>query len=420
MDNRIYKEFYDIADRNIELVNRAEVKLSGKKSTLEDIRLFNQLKVLAAFRDQGLSQSDFFSATGYGYGDVGRDKIEKIYAQIFHAEDCIVRPSIASGTHALSTVLFSILNYGQELLSVADHPYDTLQEVIGIKGNEAGNLLEKGIKYSHLPLKEGKIDLTALNLALESKPGLALIQRSTGYTDRRAFLLDEIGEAISLVKEKSPETVILVDNCYGEFTEKREAIEVGADLMAGSLIKNPGGGIAISGGYIAGRKDLVERCMNHLTAPGLGRETGLSFNTNRLTLQGLFMAPHVTIEALKGAILFSLVYEELGYECIPASNQKRSDIIAAIKFEDPNKLIAFCQAVQKAASVGAQVLPMAWDMPGYSDQVIMASGGFIDGSSIEVSADGPLREPYIAYYQGGMVYEQAKLACLLTLEAVNK
>lgn len=420
MNNQIYQRYYALRPETLMRITRAENLLAERFSALDELRSANQLKVLYAMQQNGLSQSDFYSPTGYGYGDTGREKTERIFRDVFHAEDALVRAGITSGTHALATVLFALVGHGQTLFAATGHPYDTLQEVIGIKGEEVGTLLERGAKYEMLPLEHGKINLAALPEALKTHPRLVLLQRSTGYTNRRAFTIDELGEAITVIRKASPESIIFVDNCYGEFTETREPLDVGADLMAGSLIKNPGGGIAISGGYIAGRKDLVERCMNHLTAPGIGKDTGLSFGTTRLTLQGLFFAPHVTIEALKGALLFAAVYEDMGYSCMPALSDPRSDIIEAITLGEGKKVEAFCRAVQKAASVGADVVPLPWDMPGYSDPVVMASGGFIDGSSIEVSADGPMREPFIVYYQGGVVYEQVKSACLLTVEALNQ
>ena len=420
MNNQIYQRYYALRPETLMRITRAEKLLAERFSALDDLRSANQLKVLHAMQQNGLSQSDFYSPTGYGYGDTGREKTERIFRDVFHAEDALVRAGITSGTHALAIVLFALVGHGQTLFAATGHPYDTLQEVIGIKGEEVGTLLERGAKYEMLPLEHGKINLAALPEALKAHPRLVLLQRSTGYTNRRAFTIDELGEAIAVIRKSSPESIIFVDNCYGEFTETREPLDVGADLIAGSLIKNPGGGIAISGGYIAGRKDLVERCMNHLTAPGIGKDTGLSFGTTRLTLQGLFFAPHVTIEALKGALLFAAVYEDMGYSCMPALSDPRSDIIEAITLGSGEKVEKFCHAVQQAASVGADVLPLPWDMPGYTDPVVMASGGFIDGSSIEVSADGPMREPFIVYYQGGVVYEQVKLACLLTVEALNQ
>lgn len=417
--NRGYVELFGVSAKSIEIVDRAERRMAERFRSLEAIRSYNQLKLLEAFQRNELAQADFFSATGYGYGDRGREKTEAIFRDVFRAEDAVVRPSIASGTHALSTVLFSLLNAGDELLAATGDPYDTLLEVIGIRGNEVGTLLEKGVTYRSVKLlSSGKPDFEGLREALKRKPKLVEIQRSTGYSDRRAFTIAELEEMISFVKKESPESLVLVDNCYGEFTETKEPIEVGADIIAGSLIKNPGGGIAVSGGYIAGREDLVTRAINHLTAPGLGKETGLTFNTTRTTLQGFFLAPHITVEAMKGALLFAAAFEDAGFGVVPAVDDPRSDIIQSVLLGDEEKVIAFCRAVQRAASVGSMVVPYPWDMPGYSDQVIMASGGFIDGSSIEVSADGPLREPYIVYYQGGIVYEQAKLACLMALDGV--
>ena len=407
-----------------EILERIEEKERALESSFLEIEKtcsYNQLKVLHSFQKNMLSQSDFFSATGYGYGDTGRGKAEAIFRDVFKAEDCLVRPSIASGTHALAIVFFALLEKGDTLLEATDHPYDTLQKVIGIRGEEKGNLIEKGIHYQVLSLKKDhSIDYDRLKEAFEKPVKMVELQRSTGYTDRRAFTMEEMEKAIEIIKKASPQTIIMVDNCYGEFTQKIEPLEIGADIMAGSLIKNPGGGIALSGGYIAGKKDLIERCINHITAPGLGRNTGLTFDTTRLTLQGFFLAPHITKEARKAALLFASVFQEEGFECIPSLSDPRSDIVQAIKFKDPDLLIAFCRAVQKAASVGSEVVPYPWDMPGYSNQIIMASGGFIDGSSIEVSADGPIRPPYIAYYQGGIVYEQAKLACMLALQDVRK
>lgn len=418
----IYGKFFNIDIEITKEVLEAEKRLKDNFLELEKIRTFNQLKVLKAFQDNGLSQADFFSATGYGYGDTGRDKTERIFRDVFGAADCIVRPSIASGTHALSTILFALLEKGDSMLAATGHPYDTLKQVIGIDGNEVGNLMSKGISYRHVPLKsDGSIDYEGLDMALQKdKYKLIELQRSTGYSDRRAFTINELARAINFIHERQPEAIVMVDNCYGEFIETMEPVQVGADIMAGSLIKNPGGGIAISGGYIAGRKDLIELCINHLTAPGLGRDTGLTFSTTRTTLQGFFLAPHISIEALKGAMLFASVYENRGYKCTPSTLDPRSDIIQAISLNNPEKLVCFVRSIQKAASVGSEVVPYPWDMPGYEDKVIMASGGFIDGSSIEVSCDGPMREPYMAYYQGGLVYDQAKLACMLSLQAISE
>lgn len=408
----LYKVPYDVAT----FVQECERSLEAQFDTLDEIKQFNQLKVLRAFQKNELAQADFFSATGYGYGDGGREKTERIFRDVFAGEDAIVRPSISSGTHALSTVLFALLEKGDTLLAGTGHPYDTLMEVIGVRGEQLGTLIEKGIRYDYVPLQEDhSIDIQGIVDKIDNTTKIVELQRSTGYSDRRAFTIDELEEAILRIHERKPDVIVMVDNCYGEFTEKREPIEVGADIIAGSLIKNPGGGIAISGGYIVGKQELVTRCMNHLTAPGLGKDTGLTFGTTRGTLQGFFLAPHITMEALRGAMLFAEVFRKEGYGVVPKVDDPRSDIIQSIELGDPDKVIAFCRAVQNAASVGSVVVPYPWDMPGYTDQVIMASGGFVDGSSIEVSADGPLREPYTVYYQGGIVYEQAKLACMLAL-----
>lgn len=414
-----YKNYFSLSPQALHAVSQAEECLSERFRSLELIRTHNQCKVLAAFQKNELAQADFFSATGYGYGDTGREKTERIFRDVFCAEDAVVRPSIASGTHALSTVLFSLLQPGDFLLAATGDPYDTLQEVIGLRGDEVGTLLEKGIRYQSCALlDDGKIDYDALEKALSDAPKLVEFQRSTGYSHRRAFTIEELEKAMAFVRARAPEAILMVDNCYGEFTDRREPIEVGADIIAGSLIKNPGGGIAVSGGYIAGRKDLVARCINHLTAPGLGKETGPTFGTTRTTLQGFFLAPHITVEAMKGALLFGEVFHQEGYRVVPDVDDPRSDIIQAIDLGDADKVVAFCRGVQAAASVGSTVTPYPWDMPGYSDPVVMASGGFIDGSSIEVSADGPMRPPYTVYYQGGLVYEQAKLAAMRALEAV--
>ncbi len=417
----LYKKAFDMPENIVIEVNEAEQRLKARFDRLEAIKNFNQLKVLKAFQDHRISQADFFSATGYGYGDRGREKTEYVFRDTFKAQDCIVRPSIASGTHALSVILFALLEKGDNMLAAGGHPYDTLKQVIGIEGNEPGNLLSRGVGYQHLDLLDnGQIDYERLDKILEKKFKLVELQRSTGYSNRRAFTISELEEAIGFIHERQPDAIIMVDNCYGEFTDKQEPTELGADIMAGSLIKNPGGGIALSGGYIAGRKDLVELCMNHLTAPGLGKDTGLTFGTTRTTLQGFFLAPHITMEALKGALLFASVYEKRLYKCMPSLSDPRSDIIQSIELNDPDKLVAFVRSIQKAASVGSDVVPYPWDMPGYKDKVIMSSGGFVDGSSIEVSCDGPMRPPYTAYYQGGLVYDQAKLACMMSLKAMDE
>ena len=376
---------------------------------------------MKAFNENSLQSSDFFTATGYGYADTGRDKVEAIFSSIFKAEDSLVRPSIVSGTHALSIVLFSLLNYGDKLVSITDDPYDTMQQVIGIAGDKKGTLIEKGVVYDKLDLDENnKIQYEKIKDKVDQNTKVVLIQRSTGYTERRAFTIDEIEEAIREIRKISKDAIIFIDNCYGEFTEDKEPIEVGADIVAGSLIKNLGGGLAITGGYISGREDLIEYCSNTLTAPGIGKDEGLSFGTNRLVVEGLYFAPHVVKEALKVALLFASVFNKLGYEVTPKLDDPRSDVILAIKLNDPEKLKTFCKAIQEACTVDSTFVPEAYPMPGYEDPVIMAAGGFVEGATSELSADGPLREPYMAYLQGGLNYYHGKLALKIVLNRFAK
>lgn len=399
----------------VEYVNRIEDEVKESFIYLDEIREYNQYKVISAMQENRLASVDFHWTTGYGYGDIGRDKVERIYAEVFKAESALVRPSIASGTHALSLTLSGILRPNDHLLYITGQPYDTLLKVIGTKDSEPGSLLEYGVTYNAVPLKENQIDLEASLSGIKDNTKIVAIQRSTGYSDRRALTIEEIAIAIRAIKDKFPGIIIMVDNCYGEFLELQEPIEVGADIIAGSLIKNPGGGIALSGGYIVGKEILVDMIANRLTAPGLGRDTGLTFGTSRTTLQGLFLAPHIVIEAVKGALLFANVYNDLGFNVVPKIHDKRSDIIQAIELGSPERISEFCKGIQAASAVDSYVTPEAWDMPGYSDKVIMAAGGFIEGSSIELSADGPLREPYFAYYQGGLTYDQCKLGAIKSL-----
>lgn len=420
MDFQFLKDNYDINKKAFDFVEKACIDVLENARELDSIKEYNQIKVLNALKKSSLSQSDFSYATGYGYGDRGREKTEEIFATVFNTEDSLVRPSISSGTHALSITLFSMLSPGDTLLSITGHPYDTLQEVIGITGSNRNTLKSKGINYDYIPLIGDKINLDSIQNKINNTVRLVLIQRSTGYGLRKALTVDEIAEAIKVVKGINPEIVVMVDNCYGEFTEINEPTDRGADLCVGSLIKNPGGAIAQGGGYIVGKKELIEDIADHFYAPGIGKEIGLTYDTTRSTLQGLFFAPHITNEAIKSALLFCKVYSDLGFDTFPNYDDKRSDIIQSIVFNDREKLITFVQAIQMAASVGSTVVPYPWDMPGYDDEVIMASGGFIDGSSIELSADGPLREPYAAYYQGGVVFEQAKLACMITLSKLEE
>ena len=419
-----YKEIYEnfkIDNDFDEEIKQIEKKLQDKFLKIDEISEYNQLKVLKAFKGNDLQTSDFMQSTGYGYADTGRDKIEAIFSDIFKAEDSLVRPSIVSGTHALSIVLFALLKAGDKMVAITDDPYDTMQRVIGIAGNKKGNLIERGIKYDKLELDSyNRIQYDKIGNHVDDKTRLVLIQRSTGYTQRRAFTIEEIKKAIDYVRKANPNTIIFVDNCYGEFTETIEPIEVGADILAGSLIKNLGGGIAITGGYICGKKDLVEYCANHLTAPGIGKDEGLSFGTNRLVAEGLYFAPHIVKEAMKVALLFAHTFTNLSYEVIPKIDDPRSDIVQSIILEDPEKVKVFCKAIQEACSVDSNFVPEAFPMPGYEDPVIMAAGGFVEGATSELSADGPLREPYVVYLQGGLNYFHGKLALKLVLDRFKK
>lgn len=414
--NDIYQH-YNIDPSFDHLIKEAENDLCDDFNKLEEISEFNQLKVLKAFNKYNLNTQDFISATGYGYADTGREKVEEIFADIFKSEDALVRPSIVAGTHALSLVLFALLNNGDKMVAITDDPYDTMQQVIGIAGNKKGNLLSKGISYDKLALdSNNQIDYGNISNVIDKDTKLALIQRSTGYTQRRAFTISEIGKAVSEIKRANPDTIVFVDNCYGEFTEDKEPIEVGADIVAGSLIKNLGGGIAITGGYICGKADLIEYCANTLTAPGIGKDEGLSFGTTRQVLQGLYFAPHIVKEAIKVGLLFGKVFDKLGYDVIPKVDDPRSDIVQSIIFKDPDKVITFCKSIQEVASVDSNLVPEPFPMPGYEDPVIMAAGGFVEGATSELSADGPLREPYVAYLQGGLNYYHGKhaLKCVLS------
>lgn len=399
----------------IDFVNEKEKLIREKFLEIDKVKEYNQFKVIDAMQKSRLSSTDFHWPTGYGYGDLGREKVEEIYAKVFNTEDALVRPAIASGTHALTLTLSGILRPSDELIAITGAPYDTLQKVIGVKGNVPGNLMEYGIEYKEIPLVNNKIDIDRVLSSIGEKTKIIMIQRSTGYSDRKALTIDEIEAVIKEIKAINDKVIIMVDNCYGEFLECKEPTDVGADIMAGSLIKNPGGGIALSGGYVVGKKDLVQLIANRLTAPGLGKECGLTFGTTRTTLQGLFLAPHIVSEAVKGALLMAIVYKELGFNVVPDIDDRRSDIIQGIELNSPERVVEFCRGIQSASAVDSFVVPEAWDMPGYEDKVVMAAGGFIEGSSIELSADGPMREPYFAYYQGGLTYEHCKLGVLKSL-----
>ncbi|NLL82117.1 MAG: hypothetical protein GX231_07425 [Tissierellia bacterium] len=417
--NILAKE-YNIEDIIIDYVNEKEKLIVNKFKEIDEIKEYNQYKVIKAMQDNRLSSTDFYWTTGYGYGDIGREKVESIYASVFNAEDALVRPTIASGTHAITLTLSGILRPGDELIAISGAPYDTLQKVIGVKGNSPGTLVEFGVVYKEIPLIDNRIDLETVRKTISSQTRMVMIQRSTGYSDRRALTIEEIEEAIKSIKEYNNEVIIMVDNCYGEFIENMEPTDVGADIIAGSLIKNPGGGLALSGGYVVGKEELVERVANRLTAPGLGKDCGLTFGTSRTTMQGLFLAPHIVSEALKGALLVAKTYKDLGFKVVPDIDDKRSDIIQGVELLLPERVSEFCKAIQAASAVDSYVIPEAWDMPGYEDKVIMAAGGFIEGSSIELSADGPMRDPYYAYYQGGLTYEHCKLGVLISLNNLYK
>lgn len=417
--NKFIKDNFGISDKTLKLVSEAEESIKEQFNHIENICEINQLRVMKAFADNRVSDSHFVATTGYGYDDLGRDTLDRVYADIMGAEDALVRHNFISGTHTISTALFAVLRPNDILVSITGKPYDTLEEVIGIQG-EAGNgsLKDFGVKYVQIDLKhDGTPDLEQIKFTLTHMNVKAVtIQRSKGYGWRPTYSAKDIGALIEFVKEISPETICIVDNCYGEFVETEEPTAYGADLIAGSLIKNPGGGLAPTGGYIAGKQKYVELCAYRLTSVGIGKEAGASLGFNRQMYQGLFMAPHVVSQALKAAVLCSAVFEKLGFEVDPKPNEIRHDIIQSIKFGDPDKVTAFCQGIQKGAPVDSFVTPEPWDMPGYSSQVIMAAGAFVQGASIELSADAPIKPPYIAYMQGGLTYESAKLGIMVAAD----
>lgn len=397
-------------------VMKIEENIKNHFEKIDKVREYNQYKVIHAMQEHRLDYTNFYWNTGYGYDDAGREKVEKIFASVFNTEDALVRPSIASGTHALYLTLSGILQHGDEVISISGRPYDTMLTVLGEEGNEPGNLREAGVIYKEIPLYNNDIDWESAVKEVTMKTKLLMIQRSTGYSFRPALTIEKIKHAIEKIREVYPNIYIMVDNCYGEFISEFEPSDIGADVVAGSLIKNPGGGIALSGGYVVGKKAIIDRIANRLTAPGVGKEIGLTFGTTRNTLQGLFFAPHIVSEALKGALLFGGVYNSLGFEITPDLEEDRSDIIQAIKFNNKDMVIKICEAVQAASPVDGHVSPVPWEMPGYTNQVIMASGAFVSGSSIELSADAPMRAPYIAYVQGGLFYDHVKLGVMLSLE----
>ena len=411
-------EFFKISDKIKSASEIALKKAEQKFSEIEEINEYNQQKVLYAFVKNDISESMFAASTGYGYGDRGREKIDEVFADIVGAEDAIVRHNFTCGTHTLTVGLFGILRTGDTMLCVTGTPYDTIHSAIGIggKGEGMGSLADYGIKYKQVDLNENqKPDLPAIKAALDDSITMVYIQRSRGYETRPSLSVEEIGEIVKIVKENS-NAIVYVDNCYGEFVEKTEPTQAGADLIAGSLIKNAGGGIARTGGYIAGRHDLVEKCAYRLTTPGLGREVGATLGMSRELFLGIYCAPSVVAEALKTAVFAASLFEELGFETSPKASDKRCDIVQTIKLRSADNLIAFCQGLQKGSPIDAFVTPEPWDMPGYDSKVIMAAGAFTGGASIELSADAPLREPYAVWFQGGLNFHSAKMGIMLAAE----
>jgi cystathionine beta-lyase family protein involved in aluminum resistance len=413
----MYREM-GISKQVVEFGEKICANLKERFDQIDQNAEYNQLKVLQAMRKNQVSEACLYSSTGYGYDDIGRDTLEKVYADTFHTEDALVRPQIASGTHALGIALAGNLRPGDELLSPAGKPYDTLEEVIGIRPSN-GSLAEYGITYRQVDLlPDGTFDYDRIRQALNDRTKLVTIQRSKGYQTRPSFSVKQIGELISFIKELRPDVICMVDNCYGEFVELIEPSDVGADLLVGSLIKNPGGGLAPTGGYIAGKKNLVENAAYRLTTPGLGKEVGATLGVSQKFYQGFFLSPTVTAAALKGAIFAANIYQSLGFDCVPNSTESRHDIIQAVTFNKPEGVIAFCQGIQAASPVDSHVLPEPWPMPGYDSDVIMAAGAFIQGSSIELSADAPIRPPYAVYFQGGLTWPHAKAGILMSLQKV--
>ncbi|MCD8818909.1 aminotransferase class I/II-fold pyridoxal phosphate-dependent enzyme [Mammaliicoccus sciuri] len=403
-----------------ELIIDVEKELRPYFDQIEHNALIAQEHVLDAFHEVKITESDLIGTTGYGYDDVGRDHLEEVYSKVFKAEDSLVRPQIISGTHAITLALNSQLKYGDELLYITGTPYDTLLEVIGINGNGIGSFIEQGITYREVPLKQNEIDIHSVLENINENTKVIAIQRSKGYSSRPSLTIAQIEQAIKAIKETYPDKIVFVDNCYGEFVEDKEPIEIGADLIAGSLIKNPGGGLAKIGGYISGKADLIERCAYRLTAPGIGKEAGASLGSLPEMYQGFFLAPHVVSQSLKGALFTSRLLEKLNMKTTPHYQDKRTDIIQSVTFETKEQMIAFCQSIQHASPINAHFSPMPSYMPGYEDDVIMAAGTFIQGSSIELTADGPIRPPYEAYIQGGLTYEHVKIAITRAVQHLLK
>lgn len=419
MCNRSLEEMYaqmGISREIYEIGNRVVMQLKDRFARIDETAQYNQLKVIRAMQEAKVSEACLLGTTGYGYGDIGRDTLEQVYANIFHTQDALVRPQITCGTHALALALMSNLRPGDELLSPVGKPYDTLEEVIGIRPSK-GSLAEYGVTYRQVDLlSDGGFDYEGIRNAVGERTKLVTIQRSKGYLARPTLSTGRIGELIAFIKKIKPDVICMVDNCYGEFVERIEPTDVGADMAVGSLIKNPGGGLAPIGGYIAGTKECVENAAYRLTSPGLGKEVGASLGVLSSFYQGLFMAPTVTASALKAAVFAANLYEPCGFACTPDASEERYDIIQAIRFGSEAGVTAFCQAVQAAAGVDSYVVPTPWDMPGYDSKVIMAAGAFVSGSSIELSADGPIKPPYDVFFQGGLTWEHARFGILKTFQ----
>lgn len=417
----LLRDRFGISPKVLDHVKKCEEAVSGRFDRLDDIMAYNQYKVLDAFQKNRICDRHFSWNTGYGYDDAGRDALEQVYADVFNAEAALVRPIIVNGTHALTLTLMGILRPGDKLIYCTGAPYDTLEEVIGIRGEGKGSLREYGVSYSQVELRDdGRIDFDALGEAIGPDTRMVTLQRATGYGWRRAITIEEIKEWADFVHGINPDIVCMVDNCYGEFLHTLEPTDVGADIMAGSLIKNPGGGLALTGGYVAGRRDLVEKISYRMTSPGIGGECGLTFGQTRTMLQGLFIAPKTVNGAVKGAVLCAEVFSSLGFPVCPEADDERSDIIQAVRLGSPEAVIAFCKGIQASAPVDSHVSPEPWDMPGYEDPVIMAAGAFVQGSSIELSADAPIREPYNVYFQGGLTYEHSKFGVIKALQYITE
>lgn len=411
--------FFNISPRIEAAAEKALKKCEAQFRSIEETTEYNQLKVQKAFIDFGISERHFGVSTGYGYGDSGRETLDKVWAQVFGCEDALVRHNFTCGTHTLAVALFGVLRPGDKMLCVSGQPYDTLHSVIGISGEGMGSLKELGVKYDYVPLKDDRLDYDAIEKAVTKDTAMVYIQRSRGYELRPSLSLEETEKVCKIARSVNPNVIVMVDNCYCEFVNKLEPPQVGADLIAGSMIKNAGGGIARTGGYIAGRHDLVEKCAYRLTTPGLGREVGATLGMNRELYMGLFYAPHTVGEALKSAVFISALFGELGYDVTPKYDEPRQDIVQSLGLENPESLVAFCQGVQSGSPIDSFLLPEPWDMPGYDSKVVMAAGAFTLGSSIELSADAPIRPPYYAWIQGGLNFHSAKICALLAAQQME-